>query len=452
MKRLYLSLWATLCILGLLATACSSSEKTPETPADAAKQTTAANTPKPDTNQDSKLSPALKEKKTVTNFAQETTDSNSSVAKEIDQAQQFVAAGDKKQALATLDAAANKAPKAFLVPFNKGLVYEWSGESNSALLAYQKALNIEPKFSPALLNIVRLYIARGDTQSALNISSNYVQSYPDVFDHNIAHIEAMIAAKQYDEAVSECRRLLKIDEANPQLRYEIALAEYNRGRYNLSEFVVKEALELVPDDVDSLFLLARIHAHLSLTDATYATTLASEYDHVLQLQPNHVEALWRRGILYYQANDYVNAEATFRKMISIAPNIYQGYVNLGNVLKTLNRGPEAESYLKKAEELSPQNSEISFAFGTLYLSTEIIEMPGMDDLDRLKLARSHFEAAATYTQDKAEIKLFKGYIKTTDDAIETLQAMREAEALFGSSSSEDDGSSDAGANADMSVD
>ena len=456
MKRLYIYLFTSLWIFFL--SACSSSEKTPETPADAAKQTASNNTKPKTENQDDKLSPALKEKKTVTNFAQETTDSNSAVAKDIDQAQQFVVAGDMKQALATLDAAANKAPKSFLVPYNKGLVYEWSGESNSALLAYQKALSIEPKFSPALLNIVRLYIARGETQSALNISSNYVQNYPDVFDHNIAHIEAMIASKQYDEAVSECRRLLKIDEANPQLRYEIALAEYYRGRYNLAEFVVKEALELVPDDVDSLFLLSKIHAHLSQTDATYATTLASEYDRVLELQPNHVEALWRRGILYYQANDYTNAEASFRKMISIAPNIYQGYVNLGNVLKTLNRGPEAESYLKKADELSPDNPEIAFAFGTLYLNTEIIEMPGMDDLDRLKLARAKFEAAASFTKDKDEIKLFKGYIRTTDDAIETLQAMREAEALFGSSSSSEESSSEGdqsnsdAANADLSVD
>jgi tetratricopeptide (TPR) repeat protein len=189
---------------------------------------------------------------------------------------------------------------------------------------------------------------------------------------------------------------------------------------------------------------------LSLTDATYATTLSSEYDRVLELQPNHVEALWRRGILYYQANDYTNAEATFRKMINIAPNIYQGYVNLANVLKTINRGPEAESYLKKANELSPENSEIAFAFGTLYMNTEIITLPGVDDLERLKNARSYFESAISYTTDKAEIKLFKGYIKTTDDAIETLQAMREAEALFGPSSSTEETS--ASENAEMSVD
>ncbi|MBQ1266275.1 MAG: tetratricopeptide repeat protein [Proteobacteria bacterium] len=448
MMRRTLYIHSIILILVCFLTACSSSEKTPETPADAAKKTT-SQTASQDT-QASKLSPALKEKKTVASFNQEVSQSNDTVARELDKAAQFMAAGNKQQALTVLDQAASKAPKAFLVPYNKGLVYEWSGDSNAALLAYQKALSIEPKFSPALLNIVRLYISRGEIQSAYNISTNYVQNYPDAFDHNIARIEALIAQKKYDDAVSECRRLLKLDEANPRLRYEIALAEYYRGRYNLAEFVVKEALELVPDDVDSLFLLSKIHAHLSLTDATYATTLSSEYDRVLELQPNHVEALWRRGILYYQANDYTNAEATFRKMINIAPNIYQGYVNLANVLKTINRGPEAESYLKKANELSPENSEIAFAFGTLYMNTEIITLPGVDDLERLKNARSYFESAISYTTDKAEIKLFKGYIKTTDDAIETLQAMREAEALFGPSSSTEETS--ASENAEMSVD
>lgn len=448
MKRSFFLLITTgVCLFG---GACSSTDKTPESAAQTSAQPESASS-ETTNNAASKLSPALKEKKTVATFDQETNTSNASVASEIAQAQQLMAAGEKDQAMATLDRAASKAPKAFLVPYNKGLIYTWAGESNAALLAYQKALSIEPKFSPALLNLVRLYIERGETQSAYQVASNYVNNYPDAFDHNIARIEAMIALKQYDEAVSECRRLLKLDEANPHLRYEIALAEFGRERYNLAEFVVKEALELVPDDVDSLFLLSKIHAKLSLTEATYATTLASEYDRVIELQPNHIEALWRRGILYYQANDYTNAETTFRKMISIAPNIYQGYVNLANVLKTLNRGPEAETYLRKAESLAPQNSEIAFAFGTLYMNTEIIEMPGMDDMDRLNLARANFEAAISYTQDKAEIKLFKGYIRTTDDAIETLQAMREAEALFGSSS-EDDGASNASDTPDLSVD
>jgi len=419
--------------------ACSSSDKNTKTAADQTKtqaqssndsatttttQTTTAKT-------DDSVSPVEKEKKAVAAYNTESSNENIRVATDIENALRYAHDNNKTAAIQTLDAAAKKSPKAFLVPYNKGLIYEWSGDTNNAAAAYEAALRIEPKFSPALLNLVRLKVSQNQAQAALTVASSYVSNYPDAFDHNIAKLEAMIALKQYDNAVNEARRLLKIDEANPELRYEIALAEYNRNRLNLAEFVVGEALEITPDYVDALFLKARIHHRLVATEPTYATGLAGELDRVLELQPDHIEALWMRGIIYYEANDYTNAEATFRKVIAYAPNLAEGYVNLANVLKTLNKGPEAETNLKKAEQLSPNNPNVEFSFGTLYLNTAIIELPGVDDMDRLNNAKARFQAAASHTTDKAEIKIFNGYIRTTDDAIEALEAAREAEALFG---------------------
>ena len=416
---------ASLCCLA----ACSSSDKKTSTAAD---QTQLAETKNSTSKDAQSLSPTDKQKKAVASYNTESVNENQKVASDIENALRYVNNGDKDAALRTLDSAAQKSPKAFLVPYNKGLIYEWSGNNNAALSAYEAALKLEPKFSPALQNLVRLQIEMGNASNAYNVANTYVNNYPDAFDHNLAKIEAMIALSRYDDAVVEARRLLKIDEANPQLRYEIALAEYKRNRLNLAEFVVGEALEIDPDYVDALFLKASIHSKLSAHEPTYATGLAGELDRVLELQPNHIEALWMRGIIYYEASDYTNAEATFRKVISIAPNLAQGYINLANVLKTANKGPEAEKLLQKAEELSPNNPEVDFSFGTLYLSTEIIQLPGVDDLDRLNKAKARFQAAVSHTTDKAEIKLFNGYIRTTDDAIEALVAMREAEELFSS--------------------
>ncbi len=418
--------------------ACSSSDKKTNTAADQAQiaqnEASSSNTTSKSnqTTLDDSRSPVDKEKKAVAAYNTESSNENIRVATDIENALRYAHNNDKNAALQALDSAAKKSPKAFLVPYNKGLIYEWSGDQNNAAAAYEAALRIEPKFSPALLNLVRLKIAQDQASTALSIATTYVNNYPDAFDHNIAKLEAMIALKQYDACVNEARRLLKIDEANPELRYEIALAEYNRNRLNLAEFVVGEALEITPDYVDALFLKARIHHRLVATEPTYATGLSGELDRVLELQPDHIEALWMRGIIYYEANDYTNAEATFRQVIAYAPNLAEGYVNLANVLKTLNKGPEAEKNLQKAEQLSPNNPNVEFSFGTLYLNTAIIELPGMDDMDRLNQAKARFKAAASHTTDKAEIKLFNGYVRTTDDAIEALEAAREAEALFGS--------------------
>ncbi len=356
---------------------------------------------------------------------------NQRIAADLADAQKQAEAGDKVKAIQTLEAAEKKEPKAFLAPFNKALIYEWSGQSYAAENAYMSALRAEPHFSPALENYVRLKVATGDAIGAYNMASNYVVNYPDAFDHNVARIEAMIGLKKYDEAILEARRLLKIDEANPRLRYEIANAEFQRGRYNLAEFVVKESLEIDPDNVDALFLLAKIHSKLSETDSTYAATIASELDKVLTKQRYHAEALWMRGVIFYQQNEFAKAEKTFRMLLDISPNLVEAHINLANVLKTLNRGPEAETLLNKAATMAPADPEVDFAFGTLYLNVENIQLPDIDELVRLQTARTYFESAASKTSDKAEIKIYKGYIRTTDDAIDALKAMREAAELFG---------------------
>ena len=142
-------------------------------------------------------------------------------------------------------------------------------------------------------------------------------------------------------------------------------------------------------------------------------------------------------MIYYEASNYAKAEEYFKHIIELNPSTVGAYINLANTYKTVDRGPEAETLLKKAKELDPHDGLVDFALGTLYLNTELIKLPGMNDMDRLHLARTQFENAQKNWTSKDDITLAKGYIKTTDDAIETLQAMLDAEALFGSSSEEE---------------
>jgi tetratricopeptide (TPR) repeat protein len=144
-----------------------------------------------------------------------------------------------------------------------------------------------------------------------------------------------------------------------------------------------------------------------------------------------------RGVIYYEASNYQQAELFFRKILSLNSKTVGAYINLANTLKTLDRGPEAEKLLQKAQELDPKNGLVYFALGTLYLNTELIKLPGLKDMDRLKMAKINFETAQQNWTSKDDIALAKGYIRTTDDAIETLQAMLDAEALFGTPSDDE---------------
>ena len=383
-------------------------------------------------------SPAAKKKveRTVYN-----TDAIDASASEIEAAIKSASNGNTATAISSLKQITNKNSKAFLGYYNLGILYERPLDTANARTAYENALRAEPKYSDALIQLVRLLIRSGNTSSAISVANQYITANPDVFEHNYAKLEAMIAAGQYEDAIALVRVLLKRDEANSKLRYYLASAEFEKKRYRLAEFMVSEALEIDPDDYEALFLRARIHDALSEEDVSLIPGIASTLDRVLELNPDHIEALWMRGVIYYEASNYTKAEEFFRHIIDLNPTIVGAYIDLANTLKTVDRGPEAEQLLNKAKKLDPNDGLVDFSLGTLYLNIELIQMPGMKDMDRLKLARTQFENAQKHWTSKDDINLAKGYIHTTDDAIETLQAMLDAEALFGSSSSSSDSDS-----------
>lgn len=354
-------------------------------------------------------------------------------AGEVEAALNTAKKGNTTTAITTLKSITDKNPKAFLGYYNLGVLYERQLNTVKAKEAYVNALKAEPRFTTALIQLVRLNVRNGNNSEAISVANQYITANPEVFEHNYAKLEALIANKQYEEAIALVRILLKRDEANPKLRYYLALAEFHKKRYRLAEFMVNESLEIDDDDFEALFLLARIHDVLSEEDVSLIPGVASTIDRVLELNPDHIEALWRRGVIYYEASNYTKAEEFFRHVIELNPSIVGAYIDLANTLKTQNKGPEAEQLLNKAKSLDPNNGLVDFAMGTLYLNFELIALPGMENMARLKKAKTCFELAQSNWTSPDDKSLAKGYIRTTDDAIETLEVLLANEAFLSAS-------------------
>lgn len=398
-------------------------------------ETAASHTSKKSTTTKPKVTPSK------TTFADDTVKDIEAASADIENALQLADSNQLSAAITSLQQTTKTHPKAFIAHYDLGLLYERKPDIAMARSAYESALGAEPNFYPALLALVRIDIRNGDTGKAIQTANQWIARHEDIFNYNYAKIEALIADTQYESAISQCRALLKTDEANARLRYYLASAEFEKKRYRLADFIVGESLEIAPNDAEALFLRARIYDALSTEEVSLIPKIASTLDDVIALNPNFIEALWMRANIYYNASNYAKAEELYRHILQLDPNHVGAHINLANTLKTVDKGPEAEKLLIRAKELAPQNALVDFAFGTLYLNFEIIQLP-MKDMDRLKLAKQHFETAESLWTSSEDKALAKGYIRTTSDAIETLQAMLDAEALFGSSSDESDSSSD----------
>lgn len=114
------------------------------------------------------------------------------------------------------------------------------------------------------------------------------------------------------------------------------------------------------------------------------------YQQILQIQPDHADALHLLGLVSHQLGKNEQASTLIKKAISLTPGIAHFHNNLGEVCRALNRPDEALTHYAKALSLQPSFHEACRNIGLAYLAT-----------GKTELALSHLHAA---------LERFPGYL------------------------------------------
>lgn len=90
----------------------------------------------------------------------------------------------------------------------------------------------------------------------------------------------------------------------------------------------------------------------------------------LQENPQDVAVLFGLGNLYYQANDYQQASEWYQKVLDVNADDEKGLVALGATSFNLGDLAKAEQLWTRAAELYPNNPEVFYDLGFLYMTTQ----------------------------------------------------------------------------------
>jgi tetratricopeptide (TPR) repeat protein len=96
------------------------------------------------------------------------------------------------------------------------------------------------------------------------------------------------------------------------------------------------------------------------------------YKKVLELDPEHAPAFINLGTLYYNRQDYVQAEHNYRKAVEADPRYALAYFDLGNVLDETGRVPDAIQAYNTALQLAPTYADAHY---NLALAYEKVKQP-----------------------------------------------------------------------------
>jgi pentatricopeptide repeat protein len=185
--------------------------------------------------------------------------------------------------------------------------------------------------------------------------------------------ESMLAAYHYSlgvlnlldensaEAIAEFEKARQFDPKSPALASELAILYSEKGDFETSMTLLREALKWHPQDVDAHFLLAGVYTGRK----DYPHALAS-YRKVIALDPKHILAHLYLGSLYAQMKDHDNAIDVLRKLLAIDPGHVIGRYYLAKVLMETKQDEEAEIEMKKALSLRPSFEPAMTDLGFLY--------------------------------------------------------------------------------------
>lgn len=97
------------------------------------------------------------------------------------------------------------------------------------------------------------------------------------------------------------------------------------------------------------------------------------YQTILQINPNHLDALNDMGLILQEENNLEGAIDSFKKALSIDPTYSNAYHNLGALFQTQKRPKEAALLYEKNLELDPNSFEAHLNLGNIYREEEKLE-------------------------------------------------------------------------------
>ncbi|MHC4187563.1 MAG: tetratricopeptide repeat protein [Planctomycetota bacterium] len=247
---------------------------------------------------------------------------------------------------------------------NLGNVYSEVGDLDYALLALERAVQINPSLAESRTNLGNIYLKKGrardaiyEYQAALDVNPNEA-----LIHSNLGN--AYLEEGWFSYAISEYQQSIRLDPNFVDGYKNLAIAYARDEQLENAAAVLNQAIALEPQDTSLYIHLGNIYQQTG----RYLTAIA-EYNKALFIEPNTPQAYHGIGNCYIKMGDVDKAISSFKKAVQIKPSMSEAIISLGNVY--LNRGDYTlaiEQY-KKGVQFKPGDNTIYYNLGIAYYNT-----------------------------------------------------------------------------------
>jgi tetratricopeptide (TPR) repeat protein len=305
---------------------------------------------------------------------------------------------------------------------NLGNSYSDVGDQESAMVVFEKAVEINPMLSESKANLGNIYLKKNlvneaitqylaalrinphDAKTHNNLGNAYSQN--DSLSYSIgeyleairldpgfvdAHKNLAIAyskQKRYEQAIEQLRTAIDLDPKDVGCYSQLGDVYSKMGSYEQAIAQYKKALEMEPDVAEPHYGLALCYNKLDLTDEEIL-----EYRNVLAVKPDMLAAQVNLGNAYFRQGKYNLAIAQYKRALRIKPDEALTYYNLGAAYSMSKNYEQAVAAYLKAVNINSESGDTHYGLAVGYYHLEKYDLA----LNHLKRAR---ELGVEVTEDQ----------------------------------------------------
>ena len=277
---------------------------------------------------------------------------------------------------------------------NLGNSYSDIGDVDSSLLAFERAVEINPTLSESRANLGNIYLKKGLVRDAIDEYLTALRINPnDAKTHNnLGNAHAQRDSMR--RAVDEYQRAIALDPSFVDAHNNLAIVYASQERFPRAISRLKTAIDLEPEDAGCYSQLGDVYSQMNdyeLAIAQYKKALRigrdfaephyglalcynklglvndeiEEYERALALKPDMLAAQVNLGNAYFALNKYSTAIEHYNKAVGIKPDEAMVHYNLGAAYSKSSKNEEAITAWLKAVEINPEigDAHYGLAFG-----------------------------------------------------------------------------------------
>ncbi len=170
--------------------------------------------------------------------------------------------------------------------------------------------------------------------------------------------------ESYPMALKEFREALDLDPNSGEVRVAMAETMLQMGDISKAVDVLEEAVRIDPHSVDAHLMLGRIFADVHSADGMRRKALA-EFDKVLEIDPQNLEALQNAAELRAAGGDYEKAFDEFERFRKLVPSNLGACYSEAQVLISMDRYDDAIRVLKEGLKIRDDIPDYMLLLGHL---------------------------------------------------------------------------------------